>query len=79
MLDPVMLEVKKMRTLQRKGGEMDKVKVLEKTRKYLVSPLLWSIALDGASITSSLDSGRCTDMTNSNKAETCRSVLQTAA
>ena len=38
MLDPVMLEVKKLRTLQRKGGEMDKVKVLEKTRKYLVSP-----------------------------------------
>ncbi|KAL0021888.1 hypothetical protein WJX77_011593 [Trebouxia sp. C0004] len=35
MLDPVMLEVKKLRTLQRKGGEMDKVKVLEKTRKYL--------------------------------------------
>ena len=41
MLDPVMLEVKKLRTLQRKGGEMDKVKVLEKTRKYLVSLLLW--------------------------------------
>ena len=39
MLDPVMLEVKKLRTLQRKGGEMDKVKVLEKTRKYLVSPI----------------------------------------
>ncbi len=32
-----MLEVKKLRTLQRKGGEMDKTKVLEKTRKYLVS------------------------------------------
>ena len=37
MLDPVMLEVKKLRTLQRKGNEMDKHKVLEKTRKYLVS------------------------------------------
>ena len=45
MLDPVMLEVKKLRTLQRKGGEMDKVKVLEKTRKYLVSPLLGFVAL----------------------------------
>lgn len=38
MLDPVMLEVKKLRTLQRKGTEMDKNKVVEKTRKYLVSP-----------------------------------------
>ena len=45
MLDPVMLEVKQLRTLQRKGGEMDKVKVLEKTRKYLVSLLLWFVAL----------------------------------
>ncbi len=45
MLNPVMLEVKKLRTLQRKGGEMDKVKVLEKTRKYLVSLLLWDVAL----------------------------------
>ncbi len=38
MLDPVMLEVKKLRTLQRKGTEMDKNKVVEKTRKYLVTP-----------------------------------------
>lgn len=37
MLDPVMLEVKKLRTLQRKGNEMEKNKVVEKTRKYLVS------------------------------------------
>ena len=36
MLEPVMLEVKKLRTLQRKGNEMGKHKVLEKTRKYLV-------------------------------------------
>ncbi len=46
MLDPVMLEVKKLRTLQRKGGEMDKVKVLEKTRKYLVSLSCWYVALE---------------------------------
>lgn len=38
MLDPVMLEVKKLRTLQRKGTQMDKNKVVEKTRKYLVTP-----------------------------------------
>ena len=37
MLDPVMLEVKKLRTLQRKGHEMEKNKFVEKTCKYLVS------------------------------------------
>ena len=37
LLDPVMLEVKKLRTLQRRGTDMNKTKVREKTRKYLVS------------------------------------------
>lgn len=36
MLGDVMLEVKKLRTLQRQGGNMDKNRVKEKTRKYLV-------------------------------------------
>lgn len=52
-----MLEVKKLRTLQRKGNEMEKNKVLEKTRKYLVSgpaikpePLLMPASHHGAII-----------------------------
>ena len=37
LLEPVMLEVKKMRTLSRRGSEMDEGVVLDKTNKYLVS------------------------------------------
>ena len=40
MMGDVMLEVKKLRTLQRQGGNMDKTRVKEKTRKYLVRLLL---------------------------------------
>lgn len=32
-----MINVKKLRVLQRKGDEMERQKVVEKTRKYLVS------------------------------------------
>ena len=37
LLEPVMLEVKKMRTLSRRGSEMDEGVVMDKTNKYLVS------------------------------------------
>ena len=36
-----MLEVKKMRTLSRRGSEMDEGVVLDKTNKYLVSAPTW--------------------------------------
>ena len=37
MLGAEMTNVKKLRLLQRKGGEMERQKVVEKTKKYLVS------------------------------------------
>ncbi|KAK9824197.1 hypothetical protein WJX72_008454 [[Myrmecia] bisecta] len=37
LLGEVMTEVKKLRLLQRKGKDMDRAKVVEKTRKYLVN------------------------------------------
>ncbi len=39
MLGPAMLEVKKLRTIHCIGDDMDAIKVLEKTHKYLVSIL----------------------------------------
>lgn len=38
LMTEVMMEVKKLRTLQRKGSELERTKVVDKTRKYLVSP-----------------------------------------
>lgn len=35
--EEIMINVKKLRVLQRKGDEMERQKVLEKTRKYLAS------------------------------------------
>ena len=39
LMTEVMMEVKKLRTLQRKGSELERTKVVDKTRKYLVSHL----------------------------------------
>ena len=67
LLDPVMLEVKKLRTLQRKGGEMDKTKVLEKTRKYLVrgntSARLCGISCDEHSHVTHVQTTHCYKLT----------------
>ena len=35
--EDIMINVKKLRVLQRKGDEMERQKVVEKTRKYLAS------------------------------------------